>query len=91
MNVFKNIIENYKKKDANIKKKIKMDLIIDLIIIIFLKAPFDLVRDFGYDKSAQLRTDYYYIWNNAILAIYIIALIIVIIFFVRKIRKKYGL
>lgn len=84
-------IRKFKSKESAVRKKIIGEIALDILILLLLKLPFDLIRDFGYDRSLKLRTDYYDIWNNGIFIVYIIVLIGAFIYFVKYINKKYDL
>lgn len=81
----------FKNKDSSIRKKMIIDIIYIVIIVVFMKVPFDLIRDIGYDYIELLSTNntIFILWRLAFLLLYTIVLICTLIIFIRNFNKKY--
>ena len=88
INDFWNQIKN---KDKNVKANMLGETITNLLILIFLKVPFDLVRDYGYDKYPILYTKYYYTWNTIFIMLYAIGLFLMAYYMIKRFLKKYDI
>ena len=95
---FNNLIEtisefsnSFKGKEKETKKKMIIDLIIYLLLLIFIKAPFDLIRDISYDYIAFLSTNdtYFILWHLLFLVLYTIVMLCTLIVLLRNFNKKY--
>lgn len=91
INKFKFMINDFPHKEKEIKLKIIKEMIIDMIIILLSKIPFDLIKDMGLDHWKVLYKNSLYssIWNLVFLNLYLITLICLIIFLFRSIYIKY--
>ena len=92
INDFSNIFSNYKNKDKYTKKKIVIDIIYYIIILLFLKIPFDFVRDIGYEYIEMLTTNnaLFTVWNLVFLLLYTITLICTALVLIRNFNNKYS-
>ncbi len=78
-------------KNSDAKGKMVLDILYMVILVVFIKVPFDLVRDVGYDYIELLSTNnvYYKLWNLLFLIIYTIVLICTLIVLIKNFIKKY--
>ena len=91
INDLTNAFAGFKNKDKTIKRKMIIDIIYLVLLIILVKIPFDLVRDIGYEYIEMLSTNnlYYTLWNLAFLILYTITAICTFIVLVRNFNNKY--
>ena len=96
--LFDNLVGNitefgslFKNKRSEIKRKMIIELIYMVLILVLLKIPFDLVRDIGFDYLDVLSTNntYFTIWNILFLILYTITFICTLIILIRNFNKKY--
>lgn len=85
------MIELFKIKDKNTKKKMFVDIIYIMLVIILVKIPFDLIRDIGYEyvEIISTKTLYNNIWNLIFLIMYTITIISIFIAFLNNFNNKY--
>ncbi|MBE6157024.1 MAG: hypothetical protein E7161_04715 [Firmicutes bacterium] len=91
INIIGEMVNLFKNRDKDIKKKMVLEIIYIAIILVLIKIPFDLVRDIGYEYIELLSTNilYYNLWNLAFLLIYTITIICTFIVFIRNFNNKY--
>ena len=77
----------FKNKDSNTKKKMIVDIIYMVLIVILIKVPFDLIRDVGYDYIDVLTPNS--IWRLLFLVLYTIVMVSTLILLIRNFNKKY--
>ncbi len=82
----------FKGKEKSIKRKMIMDLIFLVIVIIFAKIPIDFVRDITYDYVSLATTNdlYYTLWHLGALLLYTLVAICIFIVFIRYFNNKYN-
>ena len=92
MEELNNFFNSFKNKDKETKRKMIIDIIYLVLLIILLKIPFDLVRDIGYEYIEMLSTNnlLYTLWNLAFLLIYTITVICAFVVLVRNFNNKYN-
>ena len=94
-NKIKNTINEYinifKNKDMKVTSKMILELLFDLLIVLLIKIPFDLIKNIGYDFIKVLSTNNLYdkLWNYGFLILYIITAICTLIIFLRNFKSKY--
>ena len=94
-NKIKNTINEYinifKNKDMKVTSKMILELLFDLLIVLLIKIPFDLIKNIGYDFIKVLSTNNLYdkLWNYGFLILYIITAICTLIIFLRNFKNKY--
>ncbi len=83
---------SFKGKDKKTTRKMILELIYILLIVILLKIPFDLVNDIGYEYIEILSTKqlYYNLWNIGFLILYTITFIATAIVLIRNFNEKYN-
>lgn len=83
---------SFKGKDKKTTRKMILELIYILLIVILLKIPFDLVNDIGYEYIEILSTKqlYYNLWNIGFLILYTITFIATAIVLLRNFNEKYN-
>lgn len=81
----------FKNKDSNTKKKMIVDIIYMVLIVILIKVPFDLIRDVGYDYIDVLTPNsiLYVLWRLLFLVLYTIVMVSTLILLIRNFNKKY--
>ena len=81
----------FKDKDKNIKKKMVIDLILNILLLLLLKIPFDFVRDIGADYISAIANNQvvYNVWSLAFLLIYTLTLICTFIVLIKGFNRKY--
>ena len=81
----------FKNKDSKVKRKMIIEIIYIVLILLLLKIPFDLVRDVGYDYIDLLSTNntYYVLWNVLFLVLYTITIFCTFIVLIRNFNNKY--
>ena len=81
----------FKNKDSKVKKKMIIEIIYIVLVLLLLKIPFDLVRDVGYDYIDLLSTNntYYILWNVLFLVLYTITIFCTFIVLIRNFNNKY--
>lgn len=96
--LFNNIINTitdlstiFKNKDSKVKRKMIVEIIYIVLVLLLLKIPFDLVRDVGYDYIDLLSTNntYYVLWNVLFLVLYTITIFCTFIVLIRNFNNKY--
>ena len=96
--LFNNIINTitdlstiFKNKDSKVKRKMIIEIIYIVLVLLLLKIPFDLVRDVGYDYIDLLSTNntYYVLWNVLFLVLYTITIFCTFIVLIRNFNNKY--
>jgi len=92
MEELNNFFNSFRNKDKETKRKMVIDIVYLVLLIILLKIPFDLVRDIGYEYIEMLSTNnlFYTLWNLAFLLIYTITIICVFVVLVRNFNNKYN-
>lgn len=75
-----------------IRKSLIIDVVVNVLIILLLKLPFDFVRDLGYDYLDALSSNQllYSLWNILFLIVYTVVLVFLVIFTIRRINNKYN-
>ncbi len=83
---------SFKGKDKKTTRKMILELIYILLIVVLLKIPFDLVNDIGYEYIEILSTKqlYYNLWNIGFLILYTITFIATAIVLLRNFNEKYN-
>lgn len=83
---------SFKNKDGSTKKKMIIEIIYIIILLILIKVPFDLVEDIGYEYIGLLSTNnvYYTLWSTIFLLLYTITIICTFIVLIRNFNKKYN-
>lgn len=91
MDTMENFSNSFKNKESATKKKMVIDIVLSTLLLIFLKVPFDFVRDVSYDYIKVLSTNntYYVLWQLLFLLIYTIVLVCALIVYMRGFSKKY--
>lgn len=86
------LFTGFKNKDSKIKRKMIIDIIYMVLIIILFKIPFDLVRDIGYEYIEMLSTNnvLYTLWHLAFLLLYTISMICTLIALIKNFNNKYN-
>lgn len=84
------IVTIIKSKDKESIKKLAIDFLVIIIIVILIKVPIIFIRDFGVDflialdnYNEEMLNNYYLGWN-------IVYYLIVLITIIKSITKKYG-
>lgn len=92
LNNTERLIKGFKNKDKDLKIKMLIDLLLMLIILFLLKAPFDLVRDIGYEYIEIISNNNIIstLWNLLILIGYTITLIFSFIKLIKNYSAKYN-
>ena len=92
MEELNNFFNSFRNKDKETKRKMVIDIVYLVLLIILLKIPFDLVRDIGYEYIEMLSTNnlFYTLWNLAFLLIYTITIICAFVVLVRNFNNKYN-
>lgn len=87
---FTDIINAYKNKN-NDSKKMTIDLIYILLILILIKLPFNLVRDISFDYISIISTNPIFekLWYLLFLLLYTLTAISSFVVLVRNFSKKY--
>lgn len=87
-----NFINGFEKNSKEIKRKMFIEVIYMILLVILLKIPFDLVRDIGYDYIKILSTNglIYTLWQLLFLILYTITGCCTIIVLIRNFNKKYN-
>ncbi len=94
-NKIKNTINEYinifKNRDMKVTSKMILELLFDLLIVLLIKIPFDLIKNIGYDFIKVLSTNNLYdkLWNYGFLILYTITAICTLIIFLRNFKSKY--
>ena len=95
---FNNLIETitefgslFKNKTGNIKGKMFLEMLCMVLILVFLKVPFDFVRDLGFDYIELLTNNnvLYVIWNLVFLFLYTIVFICTLVVLMCNFNSKY--
>lgn len=83
---------SFKGKDKTTKRKMIIDIVYLIILIILIKIPFDLVRDIGYEYIEMLSTNniFYTLWNLAFLLLYTLTAICTFIVLVKNFNQNYN-
>ena len=91
-NEFSSFLNSFKEKDKVTKRKMIIDIVYMILLLILLKIPFDLVRDIGYEYIELLSTNntLYMIWNLGFLILYTITIICAFIALLRNFNNKYN-
>ena len=91
-NEFSEFFNSFKEKDKSMKRKMIIDIVYMIILLILLKIPFDLVRDIGYEYIEIISANYtlYMIWNLGFLILYTITIICAFIALLRNFNNKYN-
>ena len=81
----------FKNKDSKVKRKMIVEIIYIVLVLLLLKIPFDLIRDVGYDYIDLLSTNntYYVLWNVLFLVLYTIVIFCTFIVLIRNFNNKY--
>ena len=81
----------FKTKDSKTKRKMLVEIIYIILLLLLLKIPFDLVRDIGYDYIELLSTNnlYYNLWNIAFLVLYTITIFCTFLVLLKNFNNKY--
>jgi len=92
INDINTFFNSFKGKDKTIKRKMIIDIVYLIILIILIKLPFDLVRDIGYEYIELLSTNniFYTLWNLAFLLLYTITAICTFIVLVKNFNQNYN-
>lgn len=92
LNNTERLIKGFKNKDKDLKIKMLIDLLLMLIILFLLKAPFDLVRDIGYEYIEIISNNNIIstLWNLLNLIGYTITLIFSFIKLIKNYSAKYN-
>jgi len=90
-NTVSEMIDLFKDRDKEIKNKMVIEIIYIIILLIFMKIPFDLVRDIGYEYIEILSNNqlYFSLWSLAFLLIYTVVIICAFVVLARNFNKKY--
>lgn len=85
------VFNNFKNKDKKIKNSMIIDIVFDILLLILLKIPFDLVRDLGYEyfDILALNETYYILYNLGCLLLYTVVLICTTIVVIKYFNNKY--
>lgn len=91
INDLNSAFNGFKDKDKIIKRKMIVEIVYIVLIVIFIKIPVDLIRDIGYEYIEMLSTNtlYYNLWNLAALIIYTIIAICTFIVLIKNFNNKY--
>ena len=83
---------NFKEKDNITKRKMIIDIIYLIILIILLKIPFNLVRDIGFDYIEIISTNNLFklLWDLAFLLLYTITAICTSIALLNNFNENYN-
>ena len=81
----------FKNKSGNIRGKMFLEMLVMVLLLVFLKVPFDFVRDLGFDYIELLTNNniLYVIWNLVFLFLYTIVFICTLIVLMRNFNSKY--
>lgn len=90
-NTINELSTTFKNKDSATKRKMIIEIIYIVILLILIKVPFDLVRDIGYDYIELLSTNnlYYTLWNLIFLLLYTGTIICTFIVLIKNFNNKY--
>ena len=91
INDFSSAFSDFKNKDKDTKKRMIIDIIYFVLLLLLLKIPFDLIRDIGYEYIELISNNSILIttWNLVFLLLYTITIICVAIVLIRNFNKKY--
>ena len=91
INLIENISNTFQGIDKQTRKKMIIDIICMVLILLLVKIPFNLVRDIGYDYIEILskNTLLYNLWNLLFLILYTITFLCAFILFIKNINTKY--
>ena len=86
------LVNSFKEKTKETKRKMIIEIIYTVIILLLIKIPFNLVRDIGYDYIEILSTKsiYFTLWNLIFLLIYTITFVCAMLVFIKNFIKKYS-
>ncbi len=88
---FSNFSDTFKNHDSKIRKKMIIDLVYMVVILVLIKLPFDLIRDIGYDYLEVLTRNEIInnLWYLGFLLLYTITFICALIVLINNFNKKY--
>lgn len=91
INDFSSAFSDFKNKDKDTKKRMIIDIIYFVLLLLLMKIPFDLIRDIGYEYIELISNNSILIttWNLVFLLLYTITIICVAIVLIRNFNKKY--
>ena len=91
INDFSSAFSDFKNKDKDTKKRMIIDIIYFVLLLLLMKIPFDLIRDIGYEYIELISNNSILIttWNLIFLLLYTITIICVAIVLIRNFNKKY--
>ena len=91
INDLSSIFSGFKDKDKSVKRKMIIDIVYSIILIILIKIPFDLVRDIGYEYIEMLSTNsvLFTIWNLSFLLLYTITALCTFVVLIKNFKNKY--
>ena len=74
INDFSSAFSDFKNKDKDTKKRMIIDIIYFVLLLLLLKIPFDLIRDIGYEYIELISNNSILIttWNLVFLLLYLL-------------------
>ena len=91
-NELSKFFDSFKNKEKSVKRNMILDIIYLVLIIIFIKVPFELVKDIGYEYIEVITTNelFFTIWNLVFLLLYTLTALATFIILVRNYNNKYS-
>ena len=92
INEITNVVEVFKNKNGKDKRKMILEIVYIILLLILIKIPFNLVCDIGLEYINVISNNKVlnYIWNLAFLLLYTITIICTLIVLLRNFINKYN-
>ena len=92
INEITNVVEVFKNKNGKDKRKMILEIVYIVLLLILIKIPFNLVCDIGLEYINVISNNKVlnYIWNLAFLLLYTITIICTLIVLLRNFINKYN-
>ena len=92
INEITNVVEVFKNKNGKDKRKMILEIVYIILLLILIKIPFNLVCDIGLEYINVISNNkaLNYIWNLAFLLLYTITIICTLIVLLRNFINKYN-
>ena len=92
INEITNVVELFKNKNGKDKRKMILEIVYIILLLILIKIPFNLVCDIGLEYINVISNNKVlnYIWNLAFLLLYTITIICTLIVLLRNFINKYN-